>query len=331
MDVAVIGGGSWGTALAIALSAKENYRIVLWIRSYVTYRSIILKRCNEIYLPEIRIPSSVMPIMDPEEAVRGKRLVILAVPSDFMRRTIRDIRPHLDPVTSVVCASKSLEPETHLRLSEVLEDELPTDLKRRTAIITGPGHAEELAQFIPAALSISSVHAAAAKSVQELLVTDNFRLEYEPDLIGAELGGAVSNVAALACGIIEGSALGDGLRGNVLAALYRETVSLGRALGAETAAFAGRSGLADFFSNCYSMYSRHRSLGKKLGEGRTLSEIRSRNNMVFEGISTLRSIFTLSRQAGLDSPLIDCFFRILFEGESPLKIFNIIAPKNFKK
>ncbi|NLI70764.1 MAG: NAD(P)H-dependent glycerol-3-phosphate dehydrogenase [Firmicutes bacterium] len=325
MSVGIIGAGSWGTALAVALSAKKNFPIALWVRSDATYEAIVLKRCNEVYLPEVRIPSSVLPTMSLKEAVKGKEMIILAVPSAFTRGIIREIRPHLDPGTFVVSTSKSLEPETHLRLSVVLEDELPTYSKKGTAIITGPGHAEELANFVPMVLNISSTHTPVVKAVQESLVTEDFRLKHEPDMIGMELGGAVSSVAALASGVIEGVDLGDSLRGNVLAALYRETVSLGRSMGARAATFAGRSCLGDIFANCCSPYSRHRFLGKELGKGRTLADIRSGRKTIFEGVSTLRSLFALFRQAKLESPVTDILFHILFEGESPEKIFNIIA------
>ncbi|NLZ28655.1 MAG: NAD(P)H-dependent glycerol-3-phosphate dehydrogenase [Firmicutes bacterium] len=325
MSVGIIGAGSWGTALAVALSAKKDYPIALWVRSEATYEAIVLKRCNEIYLPEIRIPSAVLPTLDLKEAVKNKEMVILAVPSAFTREIIRDIRPYLDPGAFVVSTSKSLEPETHLRLSVVLEDELPTFLQKGVAVITGPGHAEELARYVPMVLNISSTHAPAVKAVQEYLATDDFRLKYEADMIGMELGGAVSNVAALACGVIEGVRLGDSLRGGVLAALYRETVSLGRSMGARAVTFAAQSCLGDYFASCCSPYSRHRFLGIELGKGRTLADIRSRQKTIFEGVSMLRSLFALFRQAKIESPVTDILFRILFDGESPAKIFNIIA------
>lgn len=323
MEVAVIGAGSWGTALAVALSKNENYRLTLWVRSPRIYKIIILKRCNDIYLPGIRLHRSVKPVTDLADAVRGKRIVILAVPSPALRRIIRELRPYLGAMTYVVNAARGLEPETNLMLSQVMEEEL-SGFKGSLAVVSGPANAWELARFMPSVMSLASNDLHAAQSLIESLSTGALRLFPSPDLTGVCYGGALANVIALGCGICQGIGAGESIRGAFFSRFCREAFTLGRLLGANEETLTGISGLGDFFTACTGVYSTNRAVGEKLGEGKRLSEITSEKNMAVEGITTLKSAYSLFRSFNIESPVTDVLYSFLFEGGNPRDIIDNI-------
>lgn len=337
MEISILGAGSWGTALAAALADNSNYKITLWVSSSQTYKTIILKRCNEPYLPRIRLPKNIRPTINLEEAVRGKKIVILALPSAPLRRTVKEIRPFLGPFTYVVNAAKGLEPETNLRLSQILTEELPENLHPNLAVISGPNHAEEVALLVPSVIFVASPHTASLPSgttpehkkpvteaVQDMFAPTSIDAYFEPDLPGLEAGGALANVLALGSGICEGQNLGDNISSILFSLLFREAISLGKLLGANSLSLYGPAGLGNFYSACTSPHSRNKITGIKLGEGKRLSEIISEKGMTAEGINTLRSAYRLTGDKKLQSPVIKTIYQIIFEGESPFKIREIL-------
>lgn len=316
MEAAVIGAGGWGTALAVLLAGK-GCRVGFWMRSQDVYKNIILKRTNEDYLPGVKLQESIRPTLDLEEALRGKKLVLFAVPSQGLRTVAAAAAPYLSPHAVIVNAAKGLEDPGRLRLSQVLEEELPQSLLGQIAIISGPNHAEEVSRGLPSATVVASKVKETASWVQEALMTPYFRLYTNTDMIGAELGGALKNVIALAAGIIDGLELGDNAKAALVTRGLAEMTRLGTALGGSAATFAGLAGLGDLYVTCSSRHSRNRAVGHSLGRGMRWGEIAAGMRSVAEGVNTTRVAAELSREKGVEMPITRELYRIIFEGKLP--------------
>ncbi|MGI6707599.1 MAG: NAD(P)H-dependent glycerol-3-phosphate dehydrogenase [Dethiobacteria bacterium] len=318
MEAAVVGAGGWGTALAVLL-ADKGCRVSFWMRSQDVYRKIILKRVNEDYLPGVRLGETIRPTVELEEALRGKELVIFAVPSHGLRAVAAAAAPYLPPRAVIVNAAKGLEDPRRLRLSQVLLEELPETLHGRIAVISGPNHAEEVSRGLPSATVAASMVAETARQVQEMLMTPYFRVYTNPDLVGVELGGALKNVIAIGAGIVEGLGLGDNSKAALVTRGLAEMIRLGRAMGAQARTFSGLSGLGDLYATCSSLHSRNRAVGYKLGQGMRFGEIAAGMRTVAEGVNTTRAAAELSRKIGVEMPITAEIYRILFEGKLPRK------------
>ncbi|HOA35792.1 MAG TPA: NAD(P)H-dependent glycerol-3-phosphate dehydrogenase [Bacillota bacterium] len=318
MEAAVVGAGGWGTALAVLL-ADKGCRVSFWMRSQDVYRKIILKRVNEDYLPGVRLGETIRPTVELEEALRGKELVIFAVPSHGLRAVAAAAAPYLPPRAVIVNAAKGLEDPRRLRLSQVLREELPETLHGRIAVISGPNHAEEVSRGLPSATVAASMVAETARQVQEMLMTPYFRVYTNPDLVGVELGGALKNVIAIGAGIVEGLGLGDNSKAALVTRGLAEMIRLGRAMGAQARTFSGLSGLGDLYATCSSLHSRNRAVGYKLGQGMRFGEIAAGMRTVAEGVNTTRAAAELSRKIGVEMPITAEIYRILFEGKLPRK------------
>jgi glycerol-3-phosphate dehydrogenase (NAD(P)+) len=318
VEAAVIGAGGWGTALAVLLAGK-GCRVSLWVRSRDVYKKIILKRVNEDYLPGVKLREGIRPTVDLEEALRGKELVIFAVPSHGLRSVAAAAAPFLSPRAVIVNAAKGLEDPRLLRLSQVLQEELPEELHGRIAVISGPNHAEEVSRGLPSATVAAAQVPETALLVQERLMTPYFRVYTNPDLMGVELGGALKNVIAIGAGIVEGLGLGDNAKAALVTRGLAEMIRLGRAMGARARTFAGLAGLGDLYATCSSPHSRNRAVGCKLGQGMRLGEIIAGMRTVAEGVNTTRAAAELSRKAGVEMPITAEIYRILFEGKEPRK------------
>jgi glycerol-3-phosphate dehydrogenase (NAD(P)+) len=318
VEAAVVGAGGWGTALAVLL-ADKGCRVSFWMRSQDVYRKIILKRVNEDYLPGVRLGETIRPTVELEEALRGKELVIFAVPSHGLRAVAAAAAPYLPPRAVIVNAAKGLEDPRRLRLSQVLLEELPETLHGRIAVISGPNHAEEVSRGLPSATVAASMVAETARQVQEMLMTPYFRVYTNPDLVGVELGGALKNVIAIGAGIVEGLGLGDNSKAALVTRGLAEMIRLGRAMGAQARTFSGLSGLGDLYATCSSLHSRNRAVGYKLGQGMRFGEIAAGMRTVAEGVNTTRAAAELSRKIGVEMPITAEIYRILFEGKLPRK------------
>lgn len=329
MEAAVIGAGGWGTALAVLL-ADKGCPVSLWMRSADLYKTIILKRTNEKYLPGVKLGPLIRPTLELGEALRNKRLVIFAVPSHGLRAVAVAAAPHLSPHAIVVNAAKGLEEPSRLRLSQVLKEELPPELHSQIAVISGPNHAEEVSRGLPSATVAASTNRETARWVQEALMTPSFRVYTNADLIGVELGGALKNVIALGAGIVEGLELGDNARAALVTRGLVEMTRLGTALGAHAGTFAGLSGLGDLYATCSSPHSRNRAVGFKLGRGMRFGEITAGMHTVAEGINTTRVAAELSRQADVEMPITAEIYRVLFEGKLPQKAVDRLMQREKK-
>lgn len=316
MQISIIGAGGWGTALAAAL-AGQGKSVVLWVRSAETYKTIILKRTNETYLPGVKLPPEVRPTLSLSEALQGKKLILLTVPSPGVRSMAVALRGLLQPGAAIVCAAKGLEENTLLRMSQVLEQELPQPLHSRIAVLSGPNHAEEVSRGMPAATVVSSLNRETALQVQEALTLPSFRVYTNSDLAGVELGGALKNIIALGAGIVDGLGLGDNSKAALVTRGLVEMARLGAAMGARPRTFTGLSGLGDLYATCSSDHSRNRAVGMQLGRGKILGEILSGMKMVAEGVTTTRAARTLARNLSVEMPITGEIYQVLFEGKAP--------------
>ncbi len=310
--VAVIGAGSWGTALAIHL-ARNGTPGVLWARGERA-ADLQARRENAAYLPGQRLPERLEVTGNLGDALRHAPTVLFVVPAQASRAIFRQAAPLLDPDADIVIASKGIEQSTRLRLSEVLAQELGGEAMPRCTVLSGPSFAAEVARGDPTAVVVAGQSAAATKRVQGVLSADNLRVYRNSDLIGVELGGALKNVMAIATGIVEGIGLGDNTRAALITRGLAEIARLGTALGGKVATFAGLAGAGDLILTCTGALSRNRSVGMAVGRGRSLDEVLGGMRMVAEGVATTRAVVALAAERRVDMPIAGKVHEILFEG-----------------
>ena len=298
--VAVLGAGSWGTALAVHL-CRVGHDVRLWVRDPATVRDIRARRANVVYLPDVLLPDGVTPTDSLEEATSDTDLIVSAIPSHGCRAVIRAARPHLVPGAIIVSATKGLETDTMLRMSEVIAQEVGPD--HPVAVLSGPSFALEVAHERPTAVLIASHDSVAMDRVQAEFRGSYFRLYGSDDVVGVELCGALKNVIAIAAGVVEGSGLGQ----NALAALVTrglaEIARLTNAAGGRRETPAGLSGLGDLVLTCTGSLSRNRHVGLELARGRSLHDIVAGMKMVAEGVRTTGAALALGARHGVELPI----------------------------
>jgi glycerol-3-phosphate dehydrogenase (NAD(P)+) len=328
--VAVIGAGSWGTALANLLG-RQGYRIDLWVLEEDVKDQIKNERENKVFLPGVSLSENLFPTNDIAEAVSKKTILLIVVPSHVMREAAGRIVSHLSPETIIVTASKGIENKTHLTMSGVLRDVFFETPEGRFAVLSGPSFAREVASNVPTAVTVASRDPEVASLVQHTFATPFFRVYTSDDLIGVELGGAVKNVIAIAAGIIDGLGLGLNTRAALITRGLVEISRLGNKLGAKPITLAGLSGVGDLILTCTGDLSRNHTVGKKIGEGRKLSEILSESRMVAEGVKTAKSVYNLSKKLGVEMPISHQIYRILYEGLPPKEALNNLMTRDLKE
>lgn len=310
--VAVIGSGAMGTACAILLAEHPGQSISLWIRETDLVDSIRTTRENARFLPGVALPEAIEATGDIEEAVFGADLVFIAIPSAFLRGTLTHLKPSLTGTAPVVSVVKGIENETFQRASEIIVDVLG---ERTVVALSGPSHAEEIARRMPASVVAACPDLAVAKDVQQRLSTDRFRIYTNRDLRGVELAGALKNVIAIGAGICDGLGFGDNAKSALMTRGLVEMSRFGEALGAEASTFAGLAGLGDLITTCISPYGRNRKVGERLGQGETREQIISSTVAVAEGIPTSQSVYNLANLRGIEMPVTQEVYRVLFEGK----------------
>ncbi|HWO89605.1 MAG TPA: NAD(P)H-dependent glycerol-3-phosphate dehydrogenase [Gemmatimonadales bacterium] len=313
MSVAVLGGGSWGTALADLLASK-GVEVVLWAYEPEVAEEINRRHRNDLFLPEAPLAPSLRATNDMREALRGADVVLAVPPSHVARAVLREAARHASSGVLVISASKGLEPETLKRMSEVALEEL-----RGAAVValSGPTFAREVYQRQPTACVAASSDAAAAKRAQQLLSAPHFRVYTNDDVIGVELAGALKNVIAIAAGILEGLGIGHNTRAALITRGLAEMTRLGVALGANPLTYAGLAGMGDLVLTATGPLSRNRSLGVELGKGATLADIQARRLSVAEGVGTARTAVALGERVGVELPISREVGRVLFENKPP--------------
>jgi len=312
MTIAVLGAGSWGTALSLVL-ARRGHRVVLWARSPAVAHAIERERRNPRFFPTVQLPEAIHATCDPA-ATEGADLIVVAIPTQYIRSVFQSYPFRLD--APVVNVAKGIEQETLLRISELLAEVAGVEADRY-AVLSGPSHAEEVVQGLPTAVVVASTSAELRRMVQQAFSLPHFRVYTSGDVVGVELGGALKNVIAVAAGIVDGLQLGDNAKAALITRGLAEIQRLGVALGAEAQTFGGLSGLGDLVATCTSRWSRNRAVGERLARGESLPQILASLSMVAEGVPTTRSAYTLSCRMGIDMPITAAMYAVLFDGKSP--------------
>lgn len=314
--VTVIGGGAMGTACAIVLSENPDQQVALWARNPDHAAEMAETRENQRLLPSVSIPSSIAITSDITTAVADSDLLVMAVPTAFLRDCLNDISPALNNDRPVVSVIKGIENETFLRPSEIIGEVLGS---RAVVSLSGPSHAEEITRRLPATVVAASGDLALARRVQQTFTTDRFRVYTNVDIIGVELAAALKNVIAIAAGICDGLGYGDNAKSALMTRGLVEMTRFGTSLGALPETFAGLAGMGDLITTCASPYSRNRKVGERLGAGETLEQILQSMDAVAEGVWTTRSVHELAEQQEIDMPITAEVFRVLFEGKPALE------------
>jgi len=314
VDISILGDGGWGTTLAILLHHK-GFKVSLWgaFPDYVSY--LDKKRINTKFLPQIKIPRGIEITSNLNDAVNGKGLIIFAIPSQYLRKVLKNVK-QLDYSRETVYLSvvKGIETGSLKRMSEVIRQELGNVA---LAVLSGPTIAHEVAKGIPTTAVIASHDKGLRKFLQGIFMAERFRVYTNEDVIGVELGGSLKNVIAIACGISDGLGFGTNTKAAILSRGLVEISRLGHSMGAKAMTFSGISGLGDLVTTCISLYSRNRFVGERIGRGKTLKQIRSHMQMVAEGVPTTQSAYALSLKYKVDMPITREVYNVLYKNKSP--------------
>jgi glycerol-3-phosphate dehydrogenase (NAD(P)+) len=313
--VAVIGAGSWGTALANLL-AEKGVPTVLWSYEEDVAESVRSRHRNPRYLAEIELDPRLDATSEMEAAVRGASVVVSVSPSHVVRPVMSGIGAFLEREAIVVSASKGIEVDSLQTMDEVLRDVLPDRMADRMAFLSGPSFAMEVAQGHPTAVTMAAHDAEVAARAQSLFQTDRFRVYTTEDVRGVELGGSLKNVIAIASGVVDGLGFGNNTRAALITRGLAEITRLGVELGASPRTFSGLAGMGDLILTCTGALSRNRSVGLELAAGRSLEEVLAGMTMVAEGVRTARSARQLAERTGVEMPIVDAVHAVLYEGRS---------------
>ena len=325
---AVLGAGSWGTTFAKVL-ADAGCTVTLHARRPELVAAITETRENADYLPGVRLPDAVRATGDPAEALDGVDVVVLAVPSQTLRENLTGWAPLLPGDASLLSLMKGVELGTTKRMSEVIREVTGAGADR-VAALSGPNLAREIAEEQPSATVIACADTDRAEALQAACHTRYFRPYTNADLVGCELGGAVKNVIALACGVAEGLGFGDNTRASLITRGLAETARLGAALGADVATFAGLAGLGDLVATCSSPLSRNRTFGEHLGKGMSVAEVQQITRQTAEGVKSCRSVLDLARAHGVDVPITEAVVRVCHEGETAAQMVREMMSREAK-
>jgi glycerol-3-phosphate dehydrogenase (NAD(P)+) len=325
---AVLGTGSWGTAFAAVL-ADAGTATVLWARRPELAEAIRTTHENPDYLPGVPLPESLTATHDAEEALRGSDFVVLAIPSQTLRENLAVWAPMVPRDAVLVSLMKGVELGTTKRMSEVIA-EVADVAYDRIAVVSGPNLAKEIASKQPAATVVACSDGDAAERLQAASLTRYFRPYTNLDVVGCELGGAVKNVIALACGMAEGMGFGDNTKASIITRGLAEMARLGAALGADPLTFAGLAGLGDLVATCTSPLSRNRTVGEQLGRGRSLDEIVSEMRMVAEGVKSSRSILDLATKHDVEMPIAQHVAHVVHDGMAPQDMLKSLMAREAK-
>jgi glycerol-3-phosphate dehydrogenase (NAD(P)+) len=307
--VAVIGAGSWGTT--VAALACRNAPTVLWARRPELAEEITRDHRNSDYLADFDLPEALVATASLEEAVSGADVLVMGVPSHGMRSTLQELAAHLRPWVPVVSLAKGLEVGSHLRMTEVISEELPG---HPVGALTGPNLAKEILSGNAAATVVAFSDDHIARELQRIFASEVFRVYTNPDVIGCEVGGALKNVMAIASGMADGLGTGDNTRAAVITRGLAELSRLGMAMGGQLLTFSGLAGMGDLVATCISRQSRNRYVGEQLGKGRTIDEIVAEMKMVAEGVKTSKVVVEVAEKYGVEMPIATQIYQVIHEG-----------------
>lgn len=327
--VAVIGGGSWGTALAGRLAAKGN-DTVLWAYEAEVVTEINSRHTNSLYLPGINLHPALSCTEKLEEAVSGRSMLLLVTPVQVMRGVLKQLTPHIAPDVIIANASKGIELETLLTVSQMCKELLGDAALNRYVALSGPTFAREVAQELPSLIVAASSSDTSARRVQAAFSSPSLRVYTNGDVIGVELGGAVKNVIAIAAGICDGLGFGCNARAALITRGLVEMKRLGQAMGAQADTFAGLAGMGDLVLTCTGDLSRNRTVGFKLGQGMNLAGILAEMRMVAEGVKSAESVYQLACRLGVEMPIVEKTYQILHEDKPARQAVIELMARNLR-
>ena len=307
-NVSVIGAGSWGTALAVVLQ-NNGHQVTIWSAIEEEIKMLREKREHVSKLPGVRLAEKTVFTTDLKEAVEGKNLLVLAVPSVFTRSTAKTMKEFVEERQLIVNVAKGIEEKTLMTLSDIIEEEIP---QARVAVLSGPSHAEEVGKGLPTTCVAGARTREAAEYVQNIFMNDVFRVYTSPDMLGIELGGALKNVIALAAGMADGLGYGDNTKAALITRGITEIGRLALAMGAQYETLSGLTGIGDLIVTCASVHSRNRKAGMLIGQGKTMEEATQEVQMVVEGVYSAKAATGLSEKYQVPMPIIEQVNQVLF-------------------
>lgn len=312
--IAVIGAGSWGTALALLLS-ENNDNVVLWVRNEKTLRDIQQNRINERYLSGVYLPQNIKLVSELKEAVEGATMIVMVVPSHCYRQVFQEVAPFIYPGCFIVSAVKGIENSSMQTMTQIMLEIYGSTANKdcKFGVLSGPSFAEEVSRKVPTAVTIGFADIEVAKKVQKIFGTDYFRVYASNDIVGLEISASIKNVIAIAAGICDGLGYGLNTRAALITRGLAEMQRLGTALGADPATFSGLSGLGDLLLTCTGDLSRNRTVGLKLGKGKNIQQIKNEMNMVAEGIKTTLSVYELAQDLKIEMPILEQIYKIIYQ------------------
>lgn len=311
--VTILGAGSWGTALGMVL-ADNGHTVRLWGHEEYHVEEINREQANTRYLPGVELPKGIRAYYDLEEALEGVEIIVFAVPTKAFREVARKIKSIVKHKITVVHVSKGIEPDSLMRISEMLEEEI-ADITNDIIVLSGPSHAEEVSRRIPTTVTVASKNMKAAQRIQDLFMNQNFRVYTNQDLVGVEIGGALKNIIALAAGITDGLGYGDNAKAALMTRGLAEITRLGVKMGADPLTFLGLTGIGDLIVTCTSVHSRNWRAGNLLGKGKNLDEVLESMGMVVEGVRTTKAAHQLSEKYHVKMPITNALYDVLFNGK----------------
>ncbi len=314
--VAVLGAGSWGTSLAIVL-AENGHDTLLWTHRKEQAEEISNQHRNAKYLPETILPENLNATDDMEKAISHAEIVVMAVPTKGIRETCKKMLKTLDKKVLFIHVSKGIEPNTLLRISDIIKEEIPAEFIEEIVVLSGPSHAEEVVLHHPTTVAAACEDIVAAELVQDLFMNQYFRVYTNKDVIGVEIGGALKNVIALAAGAVDGLGFGDNAKAALITRGLAEISRLGVKMGANPLTFSGLAGMGDLIVTCTSVHSRNWRAGHMLGKGYTLDEILEQMGMVVEGVRTTKAAHQLAEKYDVSMPIAEALYSVLFEDKNP--------------
>ena len=328
-NIGVVGAGAWGTALAMLL-ADNGHDVTLWMYEQDLATETARTRENRVYLPGFTLPPSLKITSFLETAVTNKPVILSVVPSHTVRSVAKQFTPFLAKDAIIISASKGIEIETVMPLSEVFKDVLPSAFHKRLCFLSGPSFAKEVAQKMPTAITLASYDPAVGKRAQSILSNDYFRVYTNPDVMGVELAGSLKNVVAIAAGVLEGMGYGYNTMAALLTRGLAEMARLGVAMGGNLTTFSGLAGMGDLVLTCTGGLSRNRTLGVRLGKGETLAAIMSGMKTVAEGVKTTKAAHDLANKHNIEMPIVDEVYQLLYENKDPKRAIKDLMTRELK-
>ena len=325
-NVGVVGAGSWGTALALVLE-KNGHQVTLWSSREAKAKEMSELRENTDKLPGVKIPESIVMTADMETAVKDKELVVLGVPSLYIRGTAKKMAAYVHEGQIIVNVSKGIEESTLYTMTEVISEEIPN---ADVAVLSGPSHAEEVSRYIPTTVVAGARSRKTAEKIQQIFMNEVFRVYTSPDMLGIEIGGALKNVIALAAGITDGLGFGDNSKAALITRGIAEMTRLGVNMGGYQETFSGLAGMGDLIVTCASQHSRNRKAGYLIGKGYTMQAAMDEVKMVVEGVHSAKAALMLAEKYYVRLPIIEQVNSVLFDGKAATEAVKDLMVRNGK-